>query len=308
MGRIINAESHLKDLLVENVKYYIGFGLNTLTDEGKNHIDLNDLISGKIREFIVSGKKGPLRENVKGKFVRKQPERKETIEKHIEYYSHYHGKIISYDREFHVWEKELSHKFELKLYRHISPQGEVIIHFPLFTMVSEENHFLRAKSAMNISVILGQYFQIYNEKFEPVVKITARLNKKILEQGVGRLEDKIEEIKERIVNGDYNATDGSGNSYRFAILQDYSFSDIFDGIGGFNEYLQFEFKDDNVIILENLRTGNATYIFDYSKFDRKFVLDKQNAKSHPAYLDRVVHTNVDEWERSMVKYLKKKTN
>ncbi|KIA96237.1 hypothetical protein OC25_03945 [Pedobacter kyungheensis] len=305
MGRIINAESHLRDLLSDGQDYYIGFGIDQITEIGKDHLDLNDLINGKTGSFTVSGKKGPLKENVKGKFVRKQPERKETIEKHIEYYSNYHGKIIEYDREFHIWEKEMAHRFELKLYRHMSPQQEMIIHFPLFNMVDDETHFLRAKAAMNICVILGGYYMIYDSKFEPALRITQHLGRKVLQSGIGTMAEKIDEIKDRLIRGDYGSDNG-GNSYRFAVLEDYNASDIADGIGGFNEYLRFEFEQDDIVILENLRSGNATYVFRLSLFDKDFVLDKQTARNHKSFLDRVVHHNVAEWERMIGRYLKRK--
>ena len=307
MGRIINAESHLKNLLKDGTKYYIGFGLSTLTEDGKIHIKLNELINSKITDFVVSGKKGPLIENVKGKFIRSQPESKETIEKHIEYYSTYHAREISYDRDFHIWKKELLHKFELRLYKSTSPQGEIIIHFPIFEMKNTANHFLKAKAAMNICHILGEYFQLFDIDFEPIMKITEHLSRKVLQPGIGRVEDKVQEVKERILNGEYKNGDSEGNSYRFALLQDYKISDIIDGEGGFNEYLIFEFASNDIVVLENLKSGNATFIFKLSKFDRNYILDKQSAKEHPSFLERVIHHNVKDWENTISKYLTNKS-
>lgn len=104
--------------------------------------------------------------------------------------------MIEYDREFHIWEKEMAHRFELKLYRHVSPQQEMIIHFPLFSKIDGEIHFLRAKAAMNICDILGGYYMLYDSKFKPVLRITQHLGRKVLQSGIGTMAEKMEEIKD----------------------------------------------------------------------------------------------------------------
>lgn len=95
-----------------------------------------------------------------------------------------------------------------------------------------------------------------------------------------------------------------GNSYRFALLKDKITSDVTMGLGGFNDYLQFEYEHSDLMILENLKSGNATYVFRLSKFDRNKILDKQSAQKEASFLDRVVHDNVKVWERKLNKYFK----
>jgi hypothetical protein len=307
MGRVINALPHLQGLLSEGGNFIIGFGIKSLSTEAIHNRDLSELIKGNIDDLLVRGRKGALKENIIGKYVRKQPENKQTVNKHIKY-TRKDGRLIEYDRVFEVWEKEMLHKFGLKLYKGRSPQDEVILYFPIMIFDSkDELLLLRAKAAMNIASILGGYFQIYDKNLEPVLKVTGTLNRKILAKGIGGISNKLEQIQKEFFGGNHT-TDNSGNSYRFSVLKEYSVTDIYDGEGGFNEYFHFEFAADNIVLLENLRSGNATYIFDLSKYDRNFVLDKSNAKQHPAFLKRVVHHNLENWRTILSRYLNTKND
>lgn len=307
MSRVINALPHLEGVLRNGDKFKIGFGVKSLSTEGIHYRDLNELIKGNINELLVRGKKGPLKENIQGKFVRKQPEYKKVINKHIEY-TRKDGVFIQYDRDFEVWEKELLHKFGLKLKRGTSPQEETILYFDEMVFDSKDHMLLyRAKSAMNICIILGGYFQIYDHKLEPIMKITATLDRKILLKGTGNVKSKLEDLKKEFFT-ENSKLDNSGNSYRFSVLQEFNVTDIYNGEGGFNEYFHFEFSEDNIVILENLRSGNATYIFDLKKYDKNFALDKTSAKKHPAFLTRLIHHNLDNWRSVLLSYLKKKND
>lgn len=304
MNRVLNSKPHLENLLKENDKYYIGFGIKNLTTEGVAYRDLAELIKGNINDLLARGRRGPLKENVDGKWARKQPGSKIDKEVHIKY-TNKNGTNVEYDRVYEVWEKEMLHKYRLNLKKAVTPQSETILYFPLLEYKDDSIHFSKAKAAMNIAIVLGGYFQIYNNVFEPIVPITATLGRKILEKGSGNVLDKLREIKENlIINSDEDVN--SGNSYRFAVLKEHNITDVYNGIGGFNEYFQFEFADDNILILENLRAGNATFIFKLSEFNPQVTLDKQNVRKENGFLERVVHTNLENWRSKLLKYLKPK--
>jgi len=304
MNRVLNSKSHLENLLKDGDKYYIGFGVKNLTNEGALYRDLSELIKGAVNDIIVMGRKGPLKENIDGKWGRVQPERKTTRKVHIDYVNKF-GTRVQYNRIYDVWEKEIIHKYRLSLHRAKSPQDELVIHFLLLEYKNEDSHFLMAKAAMNIAIYLGGYFQIYNILFEPIIPITGTFSRRILERGTGNVQDKLQDIKDRIDSK--NDDEGNaGNSYRFAVLKEHYITDVYNGIGGFNEYFQFEFADDDILILENLRAGNATFIFKLSEFDPKVTLNKQNVKNERGFLERIVHTNLDSWGLNLQRYLKKK--
>jgi hypothetical protein len=215
------------------------------------------------------------------------------------------GTRVVYNRTYEIWEKTILHKFQLSLKRTVSPQNEVILYFPPMEYKNDELHFLMAKASMNIAIYLGGYFQIYNNVFEPIMPITATLNRRILNKGEGNVQVKLKEIKDKMFS-DNDDELNDGNSYRFAVLKEYRITDVYDGIGGFNDYFQFEFKQDNILILENLRAGNATFIFKLSEFNPEITLNKQNVRNEKGFLERIIHTNLDKWSVNLNKYLKKK--
>lgn len=306
MGRVINSKPHLENLLKEGDKYYIGFGIKNLTTDGVHYKDLQELIKGNIDQLTVMGAKGPLRENMHGKWVRKDPEEKETIEKHIDFVNK-NGTRVEYDRTYHRWIKVILHQYKLFLKKIKTPQDEVVLYFPLFTYEDNGAHFLRAKAAMNIAIFLGGYYALYDEKFEPLMKITETLKRKILDKGSGgSVIDKLDVIKDLVSNGSDKDGVNVGNSYRFAVLKEFEITDVYNGIGGFNEYFQFEFAKDDILLFENLRVGNATYICKLSEFNSFAGLDKQNIKKQKGFIAWIRHTNLEKWRNELLKYLKPK--
>ncbi|WDF77010.1 hypothetical protein PQ469_24305 [Mucilaginibacter sp. KACC 22773] len=304
MNRVLNPSKYLKGVVDEGKTFYIGFGVRSLTELGKSHPGLFDLINGHTTTLIVTGKKSSLRENTKGKYVRKQPESKESIWKHIHYYSKRFEKEIDYNREFHIWEKELLHQYHLALEKAETPQKEVILHFPAFKMKDDPALYMKAGAAMNMAIALGAYFMIYDNVFEPIVPVTKIEHKKMLSSGNLTVAQKLELVDKEFVDHD---REGSfhGNSYRFAMLKEMEPSDVTIGLGGFDEYLMFEYTKDDLVIFENLKTGNATFIFRHSLFKTGVELNKQNAKANPAFLKRIVHNNIEGWNKQFSAFFKR---
>ncbi len=303
MNRVINPAKYLNNVVEDGKTFYIGFGVKNLTELGKSHPGLKELITGTQTSITVTGNKGPLKENTHGKVVRKQPEQKESIWKHIHYYSKRFGKDIDYNREFHIWEKMILHKYNLALEAAQTPQGETVLHFPAFKMQSTDDLYLKAGAAMNMAIALGSYHLIYNNVFEPIVPVTKFENKRILSSGNLTITEKLELIKKEL-NNQGSGEVSKGNSYRFALLKENTPTDVTMGIGGFDDYLMFEYTKNDLMILENLKTGNATYLFTLSKFDKNKELNKQTAASDYSFLKRIIHNNLEDWNRQFNKFFK----
>lgn len=304
MNRVLNAAKYLNNVVPEGKAFYIGFGVKNLSELGKGHSGIAELIAGVKTSLLVTGKKGVLKENTEGRRVRKQPEKKETIWKHIHYYSKRFEKEIDYDREFHIWEKELLYKYNLSLEIAKTPQGEIILHFPVFIMQNSKDLFLKVGASMNMSIAIGSYFLIYDSQFEPIVPVSKIEQKRILPPGKYSVSEKLEFIKKDLfAGGDIEVSEG--NSYRFALLKEKKITEVTMGLGGFNEYLMFEYADDDLIVLENLKSGNATFLFALSTFNKNKELDKQTASSDPSFLKRIIHHNIDDWNRQFINFFKK---
>jgi hypothetical protein len=147
-----------------------------------------------------------------------------------------------------------------------------------------------------MAISLGSYYMIYDNMFEPILPVTKVEPRKMLSSGNLTIEEKLEIVDKEYVDHGQEG-DLGGNSYRFAMLKEKKPSDVTIGLGGFNEYLMFEYEDEDLVIFENLRTGNATYLFRRSGFDANAQLNKQNAKSVPGFLKRIVHNNIEGWHK-----------
>lgn len=304
MKRVNNPETHLKNLLQPKQSYHVGFAAKQLTDIGKGIKEIKDLVNGSVEKIVANGKKGALKENTLGKFIRKVPEQKTSVWRHIDYYSYHHQQQITYDREFTVWEKELLYKHNLEISAARTPQGELILVFPLFKMEDSDKHFFMAGAAMNMAIQLGGFYMLYDEYFQPIIRITKTSDKSLLPAGsYGSVKDKLKTIERNLKAGG-EIEDISGNSYRFAILQELEPTDITIGLGGFDEYLVFEYIEKDLLVYENLKTGNATYLFKMSEFKQQDDFNKQTARSNPGYLKRIVHENMDHWNKLLNEFFK----
>lgn len=75
---------------------------------------------------------------------------------------------------------------------------------------------------------------------------------------------------------------------------------LYYGTGGFHGYLVFVFKQKNIVIMENMIYGNATYVFnddwkELSKLSKAEIIQKN------LHLDRLVHS--EKWVREIKKLL-----
>lgn len=301
MGNIRNPRKHLAPLLENGDEFIIGFGVKSLTTDGVLYSDLTKLIKEEISELLVRGKKSSLRENISGKYQRIDPPKKIEELKHISYYNK-KGKHISFDRIFEVWEKELVHKFNFKLFTGISPQDERIVHFEkLIYDSSDEMLMLKVKAQMNIANILGGVFSLYNNNLELIVPVSETLDRDMFRKAEGNIKEKLEIVKEFLAN--QTNKESEANSYRFSVLNEFVITDVKNAKGGFNDYFIYYFENDNIVIMEHLMDKNATFIFDLSTFNIDEITDKKSARNNPAFKARIIHHNLDSWRNELSKFL-----
>lgn len=86
--------------------------------------------------------------------------------------------------------------------------------------------------------------------------------------------------------------------FRYQSLQKYNADEIYVGVGGFEGYLVFVFKELNLSIMESFKYGNATYVFD-SDWQDVSQLTKSNILSNSYHKYRFWHNG--DWESSVDK-------
>lgn len=68
------------------------------------------------------------------------------------------------------------------------------------------------------------------------------------------------------------------------------------GQGGFNDYLLFGFPNKNIYVLESIRFGNATYVFDRN-WEELSQLSKKEILDNDLHVNRIIH--IEGWEQNV---------
>ena len=93
---------------------------------------------------------------------------------------------------------------------------------------------------------------------------------------------------------------GQMQKYRFNTIIKYHPDELYYGTGGFHGYLVFVFKQKNIVIMENMIYGNATYVFndDWKELSK---LSKAEIIQNNLHQSRLVHSA--KWVREIGKLL-----
>ncbi len=89
--------------------------------------------------------------------------------------------------------------------------------------------------------------------------------------------------------------------HRQNAIQSYEPAEIGVGLGGFSNYLAYIFPDKDLVLLESLQHGNATYVFD-GNWEDFSQLTKSEILSKGLHQDRLIHTKG--WENRLAKLLR----
>lgn len=140
-----------------------------------------------------------------------------------------------------------------------------------------------------------EYFgecDIIRENYEPIIpNNVVRLNWKLLPQGVYPWERVQQATRQRLQRETQNRRAIIENNLEIISSHNPNFVAI--GQGGFNDYIVFGFQDKNIYILESIRSGNATYIFN-NNWEELSRLTKAEILNNNLQQDRIFHT--PSWE------------
>lgn len=95
--------------------------------------------------------------------------------------------------------------------------------------------------------------------------------------------------------------DVTAYSKRLKVIQEYNPEVIAKGPNGFFGYIVFEFKELEIVLLESMYMGNATYVFDIRNYENIIAKNKQDVLNNNLALRRFFHYN--NWEDSIRAYL-----
>ena len=298
--RIRNINPQLACFIKEGEKFHVGLLFENYL-ECPNLDKYNLPKSFGETKLLPSAKGTVTKANTKGKFVRKQPEEKHTVIKHISYYRKNDRVHVSYNREFNIYKKIKLHQFEMNLIFAVNQHGqEVVVSEPL-TYQNTDTDVLKNTHAANLFNEIFGDFEIFDDKLNPAIHFNTKFDQVILPKGTLSNPLTLNEILD--IGARFSNNDSANKAFQSRIKTLTRYKPDIRGKGpeGFYGYLVFGFADLGIVILETMYAGNATYVFAMDTFENNIIKDKQTVLGQKLHLKRFVHH--DEWTNKIQAYL-----
>jgi len=238
--------------------------------------------------------------NSNGKYGRKQPEEFEEIIRRIDYVRKKDKVRIKYDRTYKIYKKVLIHQFKSKLYFVINKHGEQLVVSKRLKF--DELDSVESTHIANMFYEIFNEFEVYDKDLNPAIHFNTKFDNLILPSGTLD-ENSFEELVE--INKRFTKDEEKQKAFqkRLQILKSYNPDIRGKGPAGFLGYLVFGFSDVDIVILENMYSGNATYVFTTKNFENNIISDKQTVLNQKLNEKRFFHDN--NWEKKISIYMEK---
>ena len=303
--RIQNANKYLPFFLQEGEQFHVGL----LFEDFLKSPDLKKYnIPQKFNSgaSVIPAPKGPAtRNNVNGKYVRKQPEQKTTRRVHISF-NRKDGTHVEYDRDFNVFVKVLQHKFNISLHYKKNKHGQEVIVSDTLVYNNKPENILKNTHIINVFCEISNDFEIFNTEYEPAIHFNKRFEEDILPHGSLNDRDVMEELASFAGRYTKNNEEKKAFQKRLQVLKNYNPDIRGKGPSNFFGYIVFGFSDLGIAILETMYADNATYIFRIADYEANAISDKQTVLKNKTMLKRIYH--YDDWENRIKDYLDKRKN
>jgi hypothetical protein len=261
--RIINVEQFTR-LYAQNERIYIVANLKDIDPGIIKSVGFPEDL--KVGTTILPKAKGPVSEyNANGKFISHKDLPKETVY-HLVLHRDWHGNYGLVDMPYGRY-----------------PRTSIPAPYVEFTIIdinkelfvatkgidnNNQNSWL-LKHCINLFLELFGICELYDKGLTPIVKNVPlkRVNWQILPEG----EYPWQHLT-KLAGGIGNVRNNKGKleRYRIESILSYKPDEVYHGTGGFYGYLVFIFKKKKLVIMENIKYGNATYVFvgDWKKFSQ----------------------------------------
>lgn len=299
--RIRNANKFLPFFLKENESFHVGLLFEDFLKNGNlQKYGFPTNFSEGIK--LIPAPIGPTtKANIQGKYVRKSPEEKVDKKVHIDYFRRKDGAHIAYDRYYHVYVKELVHKFNMALHLKTNKHGQrVVVSEPLIYN-NDPSNIMKNTHIMNLFYEICRDCEIFNADLEPAIHFNKRFEIELLPHGSlsdKKIQDELLHFASRYTK---NEEEQKAFQKRLHILMNYNPDLRGKGPNNFFGYLVFGFTNFNIVILETMYSGNATYVFRMQDYEQNVIQDKQSVLDNKLMIRRFYHH--DDWEAKITSYL-----
>ncbi|MDN5554257.1 hypothetical protein [Prevotella sp.] len=300
-ARILNSSKYLSAFVDEKEAFYVGLLYEDYINSP--YLDKYGLPKDFVENasFTPKAKKAASKNNVNGKFVRKQPEEKVTNTKHIEYTTK-DGTHVSYNRDFHIYAKALLHKYNIQFTFKTNIHGIKIVvsSIPLVYINDIENN-MKNTHVINLFCEIFNDFEVFTSKLEPAIHFNKRFDMELLPKGTLNEAENFEEVVR--ISSHYVKDNKEQKAFqkRLHLLKDYEPDIRGKGPNNFFGYIVFGFSNLDIILLETMYSNNATYVFKLSDYETNIIRDKQSVLREKLMIERFYHDA--NWEKRIRRFL-----
>jgi hypothetical protein len=298
--RIIKSESLLSQFLRPGEDFYIGI----LWEDYLKNVDLQKyglpttFVNGQ--EMVPKAKGGATKANKSGKFKRKQPEEKTTRTIEISFINK-HGTHVHYFRDFDVYVRELVHQFDMKFICRVNEHDQKIVASPVLTYTDQSDTNLMNTHAINLFGEVFGEFEIFDANLNPALKFNKRYSYDFLPKGELNKGENTKDVLLTVERYLKDPVESAAFAKRLFVIKEFDPDLRGRGPGGFFGYIVFGFSSKQIVILESMYHGRATYVFDAKNYEEIIIKDKQEIIQNKLMKERFIHN--DKWESTIRAYL-----
>lgn len=297
--RVRKSELHLSPYIKKGSKFRVGVSCSGISPIQAEQAGFSSPIKtgeavllspllGKISDFNANGKNGAPKKGL--------PKEKFIVEYSTDvkdWHGNYHHVMVSQHRERYQRDKIQGPNEELFVFKNTKGDQQIVSKEMIFGANPQlEVHI--------INLLLEAFgdFSVYDSNANCIISAPiTRVGWKLLPAGNWST------IKKNIISI-INKTRPNYTKVlegRLEFLNGFSPATIAVGVGGFGDYLAFEFPAKGLCVLESIRPLNATYVFQ-KKWQVFSQLTKQQIISQGLAKNRLLHT--ESWEQQISKLLK----
>ena|GEM_PF-5656682 len=295
-SRILNAEKYLRGFLKDGEAFHIGLLFEDFL-KSSNNSKYNlpkQFVEGA--NIVPSPIGSNTKANVKGKYIRKQPEEKNIIKRHIKYIRKKDKIKVEFDRDFNVYVKELLNQYNIGFTYRTNIHGQKLVTSPTLVFENTSDSEMKSKHVINMFCEVFNDFEVLDKDLQPAIHFNKRFDNDLLPMGMLSDTKTYEALMEFSAKYTRNQVEQGAFQKRLNVLMNYKPEIKGKGPNGFFGYILFGFDDLGIAILETMYSDNATYIFRTKNYDEAVITDKQTVIKNKL-AKRLFH--YDNWEANI---------
>lgn len=286
MRKIKKIENYINDVYLNGFR--ICYPLDDADKDVKDYFDMKEgeyIVPSPIKKYRIAI------DNYRGECCIRKDLPKESVAIHV---VRRIPRYVEYDYQRERYQREYDEPLKVKIGFEKDKDNKKFICSPVMDRTTEDKIILMY---LNLFKNIFNVFEICNPEFEEFINIDSRTEWNILRPG-HRLFEK-ENLVKYISDKQGKDSDYIERTYRPLLIKKYT--SIAIGTDGFRGYYAFQYEGLPYVIMEKFELGNATYVFEASKWKDLTKFTKTEVMQRKLYVDRILHN--DSWNVKINKYM-----